>query len=432
MSGLKKTITTWKGVTLAVSMIIGSGLLGLPGMALEVGTVHTAAGGWILIAFALIPLVYIFTRLGLKFTSSAGLSKYAQESMGAWGGHAVSAVLCGTFTIGIPALAMIGAAYARDLFRLPDSSIYWLAVIILAIAALGNLLGVKVVNIVNSASLMALTAMVLVIIVSNIPFLGAGLKVFGETITGVGDLDYRDLWRTTAILFWAFIGWENLSFSLEEFKNPGRSIPRVFGFSFLVVLFLYFGIIITSIGAEASGVSIKGASGLTALVNQTPMGVFQVAIMVLVIPANAIAWVLSASRLYYASGRDGILPSFLGRLTGNGTPLNSVVTSFIVYSLAVGVTCVFKINLSNLVLIVSQNFLVLYVVSIFAYWKTEKNRRRWIVTMLAAISCGFLLSGFSWWILYPLALLLVGYLGYRRTEARNGHHSNGGGADGNQ
>jgi len=432
MDGLKKTITTWKGVTLAVSMIIGSGLLGLPGMALEAGNLHTAAGGWMLIAFALVPFVYIFARLGLKFTSAAGISRYAQESMGAWGGHAVAAVLCGTFAIGIPVLAMIGGAYAKDLLGLLENSIYWLAIVVLAIAAAGNLLGAKAINIVNSVSLLALTAMVVLIIVSNIPFLGAGLKVFRETVTGAGDLNYRDLWRTTAILFWAFIGWENLSFSLEEFKNPAKSIPRVFGLSFLVVLFLYFGIIVTSIGAEASGVSIRGASGLTALIKRTPMGVFQVAIMALVIPANAIAWILSASRLYYASGRDGILPSFLGRLTKKGTPLNSVVVSFAAYSLAVGLTFAFKVNLSSLVLIVSQNFLVLYVVSIYAYWKTEKRIGRWIATPCAAVSCGFLLSGFNGWILYPVALMFVGYLGYRRSGAQKKLDFDGGGSNGKQ
>jgi len=66
------------------------------------------------------------------------------------------------------------------------------------------------------------------------------------------------------------------------------------------------------------------------------------------------------------------------------------------------------------VLLVSQNFLVLYAFSIFAYWKTESGIRKWIVTLAAAISCGFLLSGFSWWVAYPLALLAVGYAGHYR------------------
>src|SRR5512136_1524317 len=104
---LQKTITLWRGLALAVSTVIGSGLLGLPGMALEIGTVHTVAGGWLLISVMLVPLVYIFAYLGLTFTSSAGLSKYAEVSIGAWGAHAVTAVLCGTFVVGIPVLALI-------------------------------------------------------------------------------------------------------------------------------------------------------------------------------------------------------------------------------------------------------------------------------------------------------------------------------------
>ena len=108
LPGLKKTITLWRGIALAVSMVIGSGLLGLPGLALEMGSVHSTAGAWLLVSLALIPLVYIFSALGLKFTSAAGLSRYARESLGDWGGYAVSAVLCGTYTLGIPVLALIG------------------------------------------------------------------------------------------------------------------------------------------------------------------------------------------------------------------------------------------------------------------------------------------------------------------------------------
>jgi amino acid transporter len=197
MSELKKTITTWKGITLAVSMIIGSGLLGLPGMALEMGTVYTAAGGWILISLALIPLIYIFSRLGLKYTSSAGLSRYARESMGAWGGYAVSAVLCGTFIIGIPALALIGGAYAQALFRLPVGSAYLLAIVIIVIATAGNFLGVKVVSLINSASLIAMAAIFLVIVCSNSGFLKIGLGIFGKTVFGKVSLHYGALWRTT-------------------------------------------------------------------------------------------------------------------------------------------------------------------------------------------------------------------------------------------
>ena len=418
MSELKKEITFWKGIALAVSMVIGSGLLGLPGLALEMGSVHSNAGAWLLISVALIPLVYIFASLGLKFTSSAGLSRYAQESLGDCGNYAVSAVLCGTFTIGIPVLALIGADYACTFLGLPQDSIVWLAIAILTLSTIGNLLGVKIVNIINTASLIALVGMSVVIILSNIPFLMNGFLIFGETVSGKGDIKYNDLWHISALLFWAFIGWENLSFSLEEFKHPEKSIPRVYWLSFLIVIFLYMGLTITSIGAQVSGVPIKGASGLASLIGRTPMGFFQMAIMVLVIPANANAWVLGASRLYYASGRDHILPSFLGHLSKNGIPLNSLALSFVIYTVVILITCLFKIPLSLLVLLVSQNFLVLYAFSIFAYWKTERSVLRWVVTISASISCGFLLSGFSWWVVYPLSLLAIGYVGYYRADRK--------------
>lgn len=423
MGELKKTITLWRGLALAVSMVIGSGLLGLPGLALEMGSVYSTAGAWLLVSIAVIPLVYIFSALGLRFTSAAGLSRYAQESLGGWGGYAVSAVLCGTYTLGIPVLALIGGEYARTLLGLSQSSVVWLAIAILALSTAGNLMGVRIINIVNSASLIALVGMSAVIVLSNISFLLSGFSVFSETIRGKGNVQYDDLWCISALLFWAFIGWENLSFSLEEFKNPEKSIPDVYWWSFFIVIAIYMGLTITSIGAQIAGIPVKGASGLMGLIGRTPVGLIQMIVLVLVIPANANAWILGASRLYYASGRDHILPAFLSKLSKNGVPLNSLIVSFAVYTVVVLITCFYKIPFSYLVLLVSQNFLVLYVFSIFAYWKTEQGVRRWTITICALLSCVFLLSGFSWWVVYPLTLLIVGYAAYKRTglEERAAH-----------
>jgi amino acid transporter len=203
---------------------------------------------------------------------------------------------------------------------------------------------------------------------------------------------------------------------LEEFEHPEKSIPRVYWLSFAVVVCLYFGLTITSLGAQSSGVSVKGAAGLASLVADSPMGIFQLLIMVLVIPANANAWIFGASRLYYSAGRAGILPAFLGRLAKNNIPLISLICSLFVYIAVTLATFLFKIPLTTLVLLVNQNFLILYAFSIFAYWKTENGNRRWVLTFLAGISCAFLLAEFSWWIVYPLSLLAIGYINYHHTK----------------
>lgn len=416
MNELKKTISIWEGLALAVSMVIGTGLLGLPGITLDAGNAHSAAGGWILIFLAVIPLVHIFARLGLQFASSAGLSKYAQAGVGDWGGYAVSAVLCGTFVIAIPAMTLIGAAYLQKFLNWPEDSVFLLAIGILVLLTIVNLTGVKVVSLLNSASLVTLVIMLMAIILFNLSFVGSGFKIFFETVAGKGDFSYQDLWRTSALLFWAFLGWENLSFGLEEFKKPEKTIPRVYWLSYLFVLILYLGLAVTSIGADVSGISIKGVAGLTSLVEQTPIGFLLMLIMILIILANDNAWVFGASRLIYASGRDGVLPSFLGRLSKDSIPANSLITLFLCYTVFIVITYLFEISISTIILLVNQNFLVLYAFSIFAYWKTEKGPSRWLFTLLALVSCGFLLSGFSWWIIYPLLLLSIGYAGYRRTK----------------
>jgi len=411
MTELKKTITLWKGVALAVCMVIGSGLLGLPGMTLEIGTVYSVAGGWLLMTIAAIPLIAVFARLGLKFTSSAGLSKYAEEAVGPWGRHAVASVLCGTFMLGIPAMAIIGGAYVQRFFGLQPGVVCWLSVAILVLATS--------VNLINTASLVALVSMMILISVANFTLFSKGLIAVRDVALLSKDVAFGDVWRIATLLFWAFVGWENLSFSLEEFKRPEKSIPRVYWLSFIVVVCLYWGLTATSIGAEMSGVSVKGASGLTALMASSPLGLFPLLILILVIPANLNAWIFGASRLYFTSGRDGILPVFVGQLTRSGLPLNSLVCSLAAYIAVTLATHYLNVSLSMLVLLVNQNFLVLYAFSIYAYWKTERGFRRWAVSALAAGTCVFLLSGFSWWILYTIGLLVLGYGNYRRLKAQS-------------
>ena len=220
-----------------------------------------------------------------------------------------------------------------------------------------------------------------------------------------------------ALLFWAFIGWESLSFGLEEFHEPERSIPIVYWASFGIVALLYLALGFTSIGADAKGVHIAGASGLTALIRETPVGDVLLPLMILVILANANAWVFGASRGIYAAGREGILPRPLGRLNGRSIPVVSLLTMFAVYVLVILVVQYGDLSLTRLILIVSQNLLVLYAFSIFAYWRTEGGRARWLVAAFAVLSGAFLLSGFNYWILYPAALLALGFLTYRRRTA---------------
>lgn len=418
MTELRRAINVWQGIALAVSMVVGSGLLGLPGLTLQAGGLHAAVAGWLLTSLAAVPLIWIFSQLGLRFTSSAGLTLYAQEAAGEWARFAAIAVLVGTFVIGIPALALIGGAYAQHLLGLRPSLTPLVAIAILAATTGVNLLGVRFANWVNIGSLAALITLVAVVVLLNPGYYVTGLSFVPGLVTGTAPVHYPDLWRVCVLLFWAYLGWENLSFGLEEFHRPRRTIPLVYWGSFAVVLILYLSLAFTSIGAAASGRAVTGASGLVALVSGSWAGKLLVGVMVLVIVANANAWVFGASRLAFAAGRDGILPQALARISSRDVPWVSLLALLGGYVIVIVASHFAGVTVSTLIPLVSQNFLVLYVFSILAFWRTERGWSRWVISTAAALMCGFFLSGFSWWAAYPAILVALGYLSYCRAKSR--------------
>jgi hypothetical protein len=270
MTELGKTINLRRGMGLAICMLIGTGILALPGLALGVGNVHEAILGWLLITFLTIPRIQICSRLGLKFPSTAGLAGYAEEAVGPWGGYSVSYLVGGSFFFGLPAVALIGSEYMRQLFTLSESGVALFAILLVTLMFISNLFGIRAITLINYLALAVLFLLIGLLIVFNLDFLGSGLGIARVALNGSGNIDLNNIWKITSLLFWAFLGWENLSFSLGEMKDPEKNIPRLYWLSFALVAALYISLALISVGASAAGVSIRGAAGLSGLVLFTP------------------------------------------------------------------------------------------------------------------------------------------------------------------
>ena len=171
--------------------------------------------------------------------------------------------------------------------------------------------------------------------------------------------DPYNVWKISALLFWAFLGWENMSFGLGELQNPEKNVKRVFWLSFGLTIFIYLMLAATSIGADADGVPLSGASGLVELVKFTPPGNLLIWLMGVVIIANVTCWNFASSRLVYASGKEEVLSAFLGKISKRGQPMASILSMYIAFVLVLLVTCVFNISVSSLLMLVNQNFLFL-------------------------------------------------------------------------
>lgn len=409
MTKLGKTITLRRGLGLAICMLIGAGILALPGLALDAGSVHEAVLGWFLIALVAVPLIQICARLGLKFPSTSGLAGYAEEAVGPWGGYSVSYLVGGSFFFGLPAVALIGSEYMGQLFTLSEAGVALFSILLVTLMFLSNLAGMRAISLLNYLALAVLFLLIGLLIGFNLDFFGSGIEIAKEAINGNGNIDQSRVWTVSALLFWAFLGWENLSFSLGEIKDPEKNVPLLYWLSFALVTSIYILLALISAGASSSGVPLRGAAGLSGLVLFTPGGNFLVWFMVIVVAANACSWNFTASRLLYSGARKGIFPAVFGKLSKRDIPVASLVGLYVLSIFLILGTYLFKIPVSALILLVNQNYVFLYAFIIVAYWKTEAGWQKWVFSALSLVSLSFLVSGFTWEVVYPIFLIGFGY-----------------------
>lgn len=419
MAELKKTITLWRGLALAVCMLIGTGVLALPGLALEIGNPREAILGWFLIALVAIPLIQVCACLGLKFPSTAGLARYAEEAVGPSGAYSVSYLVAGSFFFGIPAVAFVGAEYVQQLIGLSNTGVAFFAFLFVTLMALSNLAGVRVISLINYAALSVLFLLIALLVLFNLNYFSSGLELAGSSFNNPTIADPKNIWGVAALLFWGFLGWENLSFSLGEIKDPEKNVPLLYWLSFVLVTSIYLLLALISVGASAAGIPLSGASGLSVLVRFTPGGGLLVWLMVIVVAANACSWNFTASRLLFSGGQAGIFPTSFGHLSARKIPSSALKATFLASALVVFGVYIFRLPVSTLILLVNQNFVFIYAFIILAYWKTETGWRKWVFSALSLASLGFLVSGFTWEIIYPIFLIGLGYFRYVRKGSIN-------------
>jgi amino acid transporter len=126
------------------------------------------------------------------------------------------------------------------------------------------------------------------------------------------------------LTFIAFEGYEIIVQTAEEVEQPGRVIPRAILASILIAVTIYVLIAVVMLGAVTapSGQSVYqylgdlGELGLMEAAGQfVPSGRSLLLIAGLASTASALnATVYGSTRIAYAMGRDGDLPSLLGRI----------------------------------------------------------------------------------------------------------------------
>lgn len=129
----------------------------------------------------------------------------------------------------------------------------------------------------------------------------------------------------SALIFFAFIGFEEIVQLAEETKDPARTVPRAVLLSIGIATVLYVLVAIAAVsvlGAESLGASDAPLADVAEAALGWNAG-SAIAVIALFSTANTVlVLLLSASRMLYGMGEDGALPDVFARVSERGgTPV---------------------------------------------------------------------------------------------------------------
>ena len=155
-----------------------------------------------------------------------------------------------------------------------------------------------------------------------------------------GKSPVSQILRIAVISPWAFIGFENISHSAEEFRFPHRKTFRILVYAVVASALLYIFILLLSVSASPSEYpnwleyirNLSQHDGIMALpafyavshyLGRPGILLLMFSLLALII-TSLIGNLFALSRLLYALARDALLPQRFSKLTENGIPARSM------------------------------------------------------------------------------------------------------------
>jgi amino acid efflux transporter len=421
--GFRKAIRTRHAIALYVSSVLGSGILVLPGLAARIAGPGSLLA-WALLAVASLPFAFTFAALSARHPEAGGLYGFAKEAFGPTAALVVGWLFLLWMATGAPAVMLIAAAYLGYAFPLTRPEAYVLGYALVASAFLINYRGIVMSTRVQLAVIVSIIALLVVTIaLSGVavrpanfsPFLPYGLVPVGTA---------------AALIFWSFLGYENVSNVAAEFENPARDFPRSVAASVAVVGALYLAIAVVTVGTDAYAAG-GGVAPFAALLGHVlgPYGADGTAVLAVFILFGVVnAYTAGMSRVFYVTARDGGLPRSLAQLDPRtGAPGRVLVAMFAIVSAVFAIYYAFSIDLATALLLASGAAIFTYIIGSAAGIRlrpslgTGRRPMVWVPAVSLAISVA-VLPFIGWPLLATLAVVVAGalYGGFlRRSLARS-------------
>jgi APA family basic amino acid/polyamine antiporter len=308
--GLRREAGLLQLLAYGVGNIIGAGIYVL------VGEASGLAGGTVWLAFMIGAAIAAFT--GLSYAELAAMyPKAASEYVflgRAYGSRLISFMtgwtMLSTEVVAAAAVAIGFAGYLRSLAGTPVVPVA--AGLIIALAGL-TLLGIRESLRVNLALSAVAVSGLIVVIALGLVRPTAGVDPGHLTFSGGAD----GLLAAAALVFFAYIGFDNIANLAEETKEPQRTLPRALILSVVVstVLYVLVGLAVTALVPwhELAESDAPLALAASRALGDSAFNVLAVTAM-LTTTNTVLVLMIVSSRMVYGMSREGVLPEVAGRL----------------------------------------------------------------------------------------------------------------------
>lgn len=264
-------------------------------------------------------------------------------------------------------------------------------------------------------------------------FVAVGGAVHPSNLHPFAPFGWNGILASTALVFFAYIGFDTVTVASEEAHNPVRDVPIGIMVSLVVGALLYAALAFVTVGAVPYARLSEGAAMLDAVAAAHSLRPVYWTVALGGLAGNTTVMVtslLGQVRIFYVMARDRMLPPGIARVHPRfRTPARmTMITGVIVAILAATLPLAALLELVNIGTLVAFGIVCAGVLVLRVVEPHAKRPFRAplgpVIAVVGAAACGYLISGLSHvtWVRFVLwftiGLIVYAAYGYHRSRLR--------------
>jgi amino acid efflux transporter len=319
-------------------------------------------------------------------------------------------ILLGTVIFGMPSAAIIAGKYVGGVIALP----YVVEIVPFIILAISFFINIKGID----ASSKAATLITVLILIISIALISVTIKPIESYSVLKPSFNIGNIYEGAVLAFWAFAGFENLTFLYDQFEKPKRDLLIT-----IIVSILFCGIIYISLVANYAALipleEVNNTIGLLQLAKSVPNPnvIYVISLFAFfAVLINFISWTSGIVSLMKKSVTNNVLNSkIIYCYKSKNSPI------FLLYTLFAVNTMIGLISPSifeNILKTVSSNFLILYFMLISSFVLFTRNLFKKILAIILSAVLVLTISSSGILLIYPLILFMVSIIYTIKNEGK--------------